>query len=218
MRRKLRDELGDDFAQGDAYERQFEIGGRMERRRVTDDLEVAIDQFLTAQSCGAVAAFVYGSVATGEAGPTSDMDTFVLLAQPLPAVALQQLRSGFVDLQERLGYCPDVTFPIELFTVQQSRSALAGREVEQAIQLACSSGTLSTDLLDSDGVEVLRALLGTRLTVRASAQLDELTAYANQTLAHHLNSGSTSPEHEVLRALGIRGSNQPNAGGKNVGN
>lgn len=180
----------------------------MERCRVSGDLVAAIDQFLTAQSCGAVAAFVYGSVATGQAGPTSDIDTFVLIAQPLPAVAVQQLRSGFVDLQERLGYRPDVNFPIELFTVHQSQSALAGSEVKQAIQLACSSGTVSSDLLDSDGVEVLRALLGTRLTVRASAQLDELTAYANQILAHRLSSGrSAPPEQEVLRALGIRGNN-----------
>lgn len=179
----------------------------MERLRVSSDLVAAIDQLLTDESYGAVAAFVYGSVAAGRARPTSDVDTFVLLAQPMAAHAEQQLRSGFVELQERLGYTPDITYPVELFTVQQSQAALAGGEVSRAIQQACSQGKVSSDLADSDAVEVLRALLGARLTVRASAQLDELTVRANQVLAQHLRSAPMAPEREVLLALGIRGIN-----------
>lgn len=179
----------------------------MERWRVSGDVVSAIDQFLTDQSCEAVAAFVYGSVATGQAGPTSDVDTFVLLAEPLPAVAVQQIRSGFAELQERLGYTPDAAYPVELFTVQQARGALAGNEVSQAIHQACSQGKVNSDLAEADAVEVLRALLGARLTVRASAQLDELTVRATQVLTRHLRSASTPPERGVLRALGIRGNN-----------
>lgn len=179
----------------------------MERWRVSGDVVTAIDQFLTDHSCDAVAAFVYGSVATGQAGPTSDVDTFVLLARPLSGVAVQQLRSGFAELQEHLGYTPDVAYPVELFTVQQSQTALAGSEISRAIHQACSHGKVSSDLAESDAVEVLRALLGARLTVRDSAQLDELTVRANQVLTQHLRSASAPPEREVLRALGIRGNN-----------
>ncbi|MEU1477197.1 nucleotidyltransferase domain-containing protein [Streptomyces sp. NPDC005760] len=174
---------------------------------MSGDVVSAIDQFLTDQSCEAVAAFVYGSVATGQAGPTSDVDTFVLLAEPLPAVAVQQLRSGFAELQERLGYTPDAAYPVELFTVRQAHGALAGNEVGRAIHQACSQGKVNSDLAEADAVEVLRALLGARLTVRASAQLDELTVRATQVLTRHLRSASTPPEREVLRALGIRGNN-----------
>jgi predicted nucleotidyltransferase len=171
---------------------------------VTGGLVAAIDQFLTSQSCGALAAFVYGSVAIGRAGPQSDVDTFVLIDQPLSAAGMQQLRTGFVDLQLRLGYRPDVAFPIEVFTVHQSQSALAGNDVKQAIRLACSYQTLSPNLLDSDGVEVLRALLSTRLTIRTSSELDELTSYASQILRRDLNSRHV-PLKDTLRALGIRG-------------
>lgn len=176
----------------------------MERRRVSGTVVAAIDQLLTDQARDAVAAFVYGSVATGQARPSSDVDACVLLAQPVSTATAQQLRASFVQLQERLGYTPDPDYPVELFTVQQIRAALLGHKVAHAIEQALAGEELEPELAEADEVEILRALLGSRLTVRASPQLDELTALANQVLAQQLHRASTTPSRQVLRVLGIR--------------
>lgn len=167
----------------------------------------AIDQLLTDESCDVVAAFVYGSVATGQAGPSSDVDSCVLLAQPLSTAEALQLRTSFAQLQERLGYTADPDYPVELFTVQQVRAALVGPEVKRAMERACASEELGPDLAESDAVEMFRALLGARLTVRPSPQLDDLTALANHVLAQHLHHASTPLSMQVLRVLGVRRKN-----------
>lgn len=164
----------------------------------------AIDQLLTDQPYDVVAAFVYGSVATARAGPSSDVDSCVLLAQPVSTAAACQLRTHFIQLQERLGYTPDPDYPVELFTVQQARAALVGNEVKRAMEHACTNGKLGSDLAESDDLEILRALLGARLTVRASPQLDDLTTLANQVLAQHLHRVSAPLSMQILRFLGVR--------------
>lgn len=176
----------------------------MERRRVSGDVVAAIGRLLTDRPCGAVAAFVYGSVATGRAGPSSDVDTCVLLARPLSASETERLRTSFVDLQKRLGYTPDADYPVELFTVEQVRTALTGSKVKRAVEQARSGEELDSGLAVSDEVEILRALLGTRLTVLPSPQTDELTALADQALRQHLGPASPQPHERALRLLGVR--------------
>lgn len=189
----------------------------MERRRVSADVTGAIDRLLAERSCEAVAAFVYGSVATGRAGPTSDVDTFVLLARPLPDEAVRELRTSFVDLQKQLGYVPDTDYPVELFTMEQVHTALTGTEVERAVEQSRSQEELDTGLAESDGVEILRALLGARLTVRPSPRLDELTALAGQVLTRHLGIASPQLHERARRVLGIRQLHSTHAGGTHNG-
>ncbi len=69
---------------------------------------------------------------------------------------------------------------------------------------AARSGEVDRDLAESDPVEVIRALLGARLTVRASAELDDLTQQARKVLAAELGSAPGSSEPAIRRALGVR--------------
>lgn len=171
---------------------------------MTGQVVSAIDQFLTSEACHVVGAFVYGSVATGQAGPTSDVDCFVLVDRPLTPEATHRFKSGFAELQQRLGYCPDVEYPVELFTVEHCRAALAGDELTQAIREVGWHGAVGPDLSEADAVEIFRALLGERITVQASAQLDELTMQARQVLSQHARSEPTLLERDIFRVLGVR--------------
>ncbi|MEU2021886.1 nucleotidyltransferase domain-containing protein [Streptomyces sp. NPDC016469] len=181
------------------------------------DVAAAIDRLLTERSCEAVAAFVYGSVAAGRAGPASDVDTFVLLARPLSDGAARELRTSFVDLQRRLGYVPDTDYPVELFTVEQVHTALTGAVVERAVEQSRSVEKLGTALAESDEVEILRALLGVRLTVRHSPRLDELTALAGQVLTRRLGTASPQLHERARRVLGVRQPHSTHAGGTHNG-
>lgn len=171
---------------------------------MTSIVTAAIDQYLRNTCPQAIGAFIYGSVATGRAGPGSDIDCFVLLAQPETAEMATQLRSGFAELQSDLGYTPDPEYPIELFTLQQCQEALNSSSVHQAIQQARMHGHVDPVLAASDEAEVLRALLGTRLTVRTCPQLRELTDHAKRVVARHLGSQGSPAEHGAFQALGIR--------------
>ncbi|MFI1163278.1 nucleotidyltransferase family protein [Streptomyces sp. NPDC020801] len=171
---------------------------------MTSTVTAAIDQYLHKMCPHAIGVFIYGSVATGQAGPGSDIDCFVLLAEPETAETTTHLRSGFVELQRHLGYTPDPEYPIEVFTRQQCREALDSRTVRQAIQQARTHGHVDPELAASDEAEVLRALLGTRLTVRTCPQLDELTDHAKQVVAQHLGIPGAPAEHTALQALGVR--------------
>ncbi|NGO67025.1 nucleotidyltransferase family protein [Streptomyces boncukensis] len=171
---------------------------------MTGTVMAAINQYLQDTCSSAIGAFVYGSVATGQAGPDSDVDCFVLLAEPETAETMTQLRSAFAELQVHLGYTPDLAYPIELFTVRQCEEALDGSSVRRAIQQARTHGYTDPDLAASDEVEVLRALLGTRLTVRTCLQLDELTDRAKNVVVEHLSIPGAPAEHTVLQALGVR--------------
>ncbi|MFE6333976.1 nucleotidyltransferase domain-containing protein [Streptomyces sp. NPDC057798] len=171
---------------------------------MTITVTAAIDQYLHDTCPHAIGVFIYGSIATGRAGPGSDIDCFVLLAESETAETTTRLRSGFAELQSRLGYTPDPDYPIELFTLQQCQEALDSSSVRQAVQQAQARGHVDPELAASDEAEVLRALLGTRLTVRACPQLDELTDHAKQVVAQQLGSPGSPAERRALQALGVR--------------
>ncbi|MFE9407321.1 nucleotidyltransferase family protein [Streptomyces sp. NPDC006704] len=171
---------------------------------MTSSVTAAVAQYLHDMCTGAIGAFIYGSVATGRAGPDSDIDCFVLLVESGTADEMTRLRSGFAEVQRDLGYAPDPAFPVELFTVRQCHEALNSTSVRQAIQQALNGGRVDTKLAESDEVEILRALLGTRLPVRTCPELDELTNHARSVVAPCLNPPETSAEHTALQALGVR--------------
>src|SRR5262249_10346834 len=68
------------------------------------------------------------------------------------------LRAAFVDLQRRLGYRPDVEYPVELFTLDQVRAAIAADEP------------------DEDQREIRQAFGDTKIVLVGSAELDEVMA------------------------------------------
>lgn len=171
---------------------------------MSGDVVPAVARFLTMHAPGLVAAFVYGSVASGDAGPGSDLDCFVMLESPPDAASRERLRTDFGALQTAMGYCPDLDYPIEVFSVDQCRAALVSATVHRALAQACSRTALSEDLAATDVVEVLRALLGSRLTVRSAPQLDDLTQTAQQLLAEATGHSARVPDREVLRVLGVR--------------
>lgn len=107
-----------------------------------------------------VGAFVYGSVARGTATAESDIDVFLLLEAEQPPDRTAALRAAFVDLQRRLGYRPDVEYPVELFTLDQVRTALA------------------VDEPDEDQREIRHALGDTKIVLVGSAELEVLIAMA----------------------------------------
>jgi predicted nucleotidyltransferase len=121
-------------------------------RYVRDDILAAL------AGLPVVGAFIYGSVARDTATAASDIDIFVLLATDLPRSRLAAVRTAFIDLQRRLGYQPDPEYPVELFSVDRVRAAIA---VEAA---------------DEDQREVRRALRDTKVMLVDSAQLQEVIA------------------------------------------
>lgn len=132
-----------------------------------------------------VAAFVYGSVAAGTAGPGSDVDTFVLLAAD-PGEHRPRLRAAFHELQERLGCTPDPEYPVELFAVAAATAAL------DAVERALAAGTAGALDPTGDEREVVRALTGPRLVLRGAPELDLLTERAER-LAERLAAGLAAP-------------------------
>ena len=143
------------------------------------------------------AAFVYGSVAAGRAGPTSDLDCFVITECDLDDARRLRIGSGFAALQRGLGFTPDPAYPIELFSVTLCRKILADPALESLLSSAVTRG-VDTHVGESDQVELLRALLDRRLVVRPAAVLNELTAQA-WTLVHR----ATPEPAVVLQVLGL---------------
>jgi predicted nucleotidyltransferase len=118
--------------------------------------------------------FVYGSVARGCSTAASDLDTFVLLPRDLPQHSRDRLRTLFVELQRGLGLPPDLTYPVELFTIDTAWRALIH------IERCLDGGTFGDLAKDGDEREVLRALSGAQLVVVHSEALAELTAEAHR--------------------------------------
>ena len=108
-----------------------------------------------------VGAFIYGSVARGTATAESDIDLFVLLDAELPPARTAALRAAFVDLQQRLGYRPDTDYPVEMFTLDQVRTALTAVEP------------------DEDRREIRQALRDRKIVLVGSARLEELITMAD---------------------------------------
>jgi predicted nucleotidyltransferase len=127
------------------------------------------------------AVFIYGSVARGGATASSDLDTFVITRTELDSDQRVALRSLSVCLQRQLGYQPDEQYPVEIFSVRQCEQALRGPLVTRAIYSA-AWGHYSIDrmTLEHDDLEVLRALLDTKLVVASSPVLDSLIRLASQ--------------------------------------
>ncbi|HEV2637219.1 MAG TPA: nucleotidyltransferase domain-containing protein [Actinocrinis sp.] len=158
------------------------------------DVQHQVHQWLC-QTLGqqADAAFIYGSVAAGMATPASDIDCVIFTTRNLGHGHQSRIRADFATLQQRLGYTPDLSYPIETFTVDQCQRSLASRETLLQV-LALSAPGAENNFLQSDDAEILRALLGRRLTVRPSPHLDDLTlradtfaaAIGNQTAWLHL--------------------------------
>ena len=124
-----------------------------------------------------VAAFIYGSVAAGRAGPDSDIDCFVLTAGDLTEDLRAQLGAEFAELQRELGYRPDPDYPLEVFSVAQCESVLAGDTFARIVADA-DHGRLDPQAATSDEAEILRALLDQRLVVKHAPALDQLTDQA----------------------------------------
>jgi nucleotidyltransferase-like protein len=139
----------------------------------------AIRRFCLEIGCGTiVGAFVYGSVAAGSAGPSSDIDCFALLAGEVPALERAQVAARFAALQRHLGYTPDARYPIELFTTVQCQAALSGATVRDAVNAARGGFSPGALTAESDDLEVFRALVGVRLPVIDCDDLEQLTEQA----------------------------------------
>jgi len=148
------------------------------------------------------AAFVYGSVARGTATPASDIDTFLLVRSELDAAQRDGLDAAFTRLQHEFGCRPDPDHPVEIFAVGTCERALAGPLVLRSVDTAARGGTLDQPTHDSDDLELLRALLDSRLPVIESLVLDSLTAIARHrvtTAARHHGVVET----DLLPCLGL---------------
>jgi hypothetical protein len=125
-----------------------------------------------------VAAFVYGSVAAGRAGPSSDIDCFVITADDLDGAHRRRVGMAFSSVQRALGFTPDPDYPIEVFSTEACRSILQGTDLDHMLMAAAVSGSMDRRIAESDEMEVLRALLDRRLVLRQAAVLDLLTVQA----------------------------------------
>lgn len=128
------------------------------------------------------AAFVYGSVATGSAGPASDIDLFVITAAPPAPDALVDLKERAASLQSELGYCPDPDYPVEVFAAGECERLLAGPVLGEAFA-AAARGPVAAAVIDADALEVARALTGPGLEVIAAPVADRLRDLARAALA-----------------------------------
>jgi predicted nucleotidyltransferase len=126
-------------------------------RRVRGEIVAALAGFPV------IGAFIYGSVARGTANAMSDVDVLVIVGAAPPPAQTAELRSTFVELQRSHGYQPDPDYPVELFTVNEVRAAIA------------------TEAPDEDQREVLRALRGPKDILIDSEHLQQLIAAAGAT-------------------------------------
>ncbi|GGK72418.1 nucleotidyltransferase domain-containing protein [Mangrovihabitans endophyticus] len=131
------------------------------------------------------AGFIYGSLAAGHAGPTSDVDCFVITGDDFDIAQRCQVGMAFADLQRQLGFTPDKNYPIEIFSAGACRSILQGGELNRVLEAAGRAGALERSMDESDEVEVLRALIDRRLVLRCSPVLDELTSLAQELGRRH---------------------------------
>lgn len=137
------------------------------------------------------AAFIYGSVARGTAGPDSDIDALVMTRTTLPPEQLADLRRVLADLQRQLGYQPDADAPVEVFSVERCLCAVRGVLVLRAVYCAAIGREIDTMTLETDDLEILRAMLDARLPVVDSPLLDSLSRLATE----HVN--AVAADHGV---------------------
>jgi hypothetical protein len=155
----------------------------MERHLVNT---ASINSFLEEQLGDELAAaFIYGSVASGRTHPGSDIDCFVITVQELTPDRRHQTAVQFAELQRNLGFTPDPDYPVEIFSVAACESLLAGAVLDAALRDATLTGAIDPGLVESDSIEVLRALLDRRLVLRHGPVLDQLTSQAQELLDRH---------------------------------
>jgi len=155
-------------------------------------------------------ALIYGSVARGSATAESDVDLFVVTNGTVDPGEHDRLRLDAGQMQRRLGYQPDPVHTVEVFTADRCVDALTGPLVLRATHVVADGQAIDRITVDSDDLEILRALLDRRLTVRASPVVDSLTALAVRQV------GATArrlevPLDQVLAGLGLRISDTPEA-------
>jgi predicted nucleotidyltransferase len=148
------------------------------------------------------AAIVYGSVARGTATAASDVDLLVLTTEPVTAQVAARLRQSVRELQLRLGYQPDAHHVVELFAVRACVEALTGPLVLRAVYQAATGREIDRLTLDSDDLEVLRALLDQHLTVLASPVLEGLVGQARSRVDAASRHLGVSP-NRVLAGIGL---------------
>jgi predicted nucleotidyltransferase len=151
-----------------------------------------------------VAAFVYGSVATGRATAASDIDCFVVMRERLTRRSALPLRGGFAELQRRLGYTPDPEYPLELFTVGECYAATAGAAVARALDRYEQTGVVEPAWRDCDELEIVRALTGPRLSLVGEPVLVRLADRARGAVAAALAARPYLDPGRAAAALNIR--------------
>lgn len=152
---------------------------------------------------GVEGAFVYGSVAHGTARPGSDVDLFVVTVTDLRPEARAHLHSAAEGLQRDLGYRPDPVHVVEAFSTARCVDALTGPLVLRATHMAADGRPIDQVTLDSDDLEILRALLDRRLVVRPSPVLDGLTDLAHRQVTAAARRLDVFDRH-VLERIGLR--------------
>lgn len=88
------------------------------------------------------------------------------------------MSEAFARLQFDLGYQPDAEHPIEIFAVPACVEALHEGLSLRALWTAARGEVLDPMTLNSDYLEILRALLNPRLVVFDSPALDSLSTLA----------------------------------------
>lgn len=151
---------------------------------------------------GIEGAFVYGSVARGTAGQGSDIDLFVVTVADLAPDVRARFGDAADRLQRELGYRPDPAHLVEVFSTATCARAVTGPLVLRATHQAADGSDIDRITLDSDDLEILRALLDQQLIVRHSPVVDGLTMLARRQVtaaAHRLDVA----DHHVLAGIGL---------------
>jgi predicted nucleotidyltransferase len=140
----------------------------------------------------AVGAFIYGSVAEGRARRGSDIDCFVLTKSDLHSQIRADVGRTFAAFQRRLGYSPDLAFPIEIFGTRRCIRAIE-RNLSNA-NSSCLSDSYSQcrERARIDDLEIVRALQGVKILVLPSRSLDRITQLATGIRQMEMQAGSRS--------------------------
>ncbi len=102
-----------------------------------DQIASAIKQLLRTHD-KVEAAWLFGSVAHGEAKPTSDLDVAVLGREPLSASEKKELMEKLAQATGR---------PVDLIDLQTTHGPIVGRVLQDGVRLFCDDTTLYATLL-----------------------------------------------------------------------
>lgn len=125
---------------------------------MNEDLEHKLTRLLRSHG-GVTAAWLFGSVAAGSAGMSSDVDVAVLGPTPLSSDEKK-------ELIERLAHAAGR--PVDLIDLQTTRGPIVGRILQDGRRLFCDDTTLYAELLKrwwfdkADWIPYRRRILKTR--------------------------------------------------------